>query len=449
MENPSNRWSDGFGALQWFVFLLASAVTFPVVIGQMFHLPMQEVAELMQRTFFVVGVTCFLQGWRGHRLPIADGPAGIWLSVFVVMGDAAIRHGQPLPEMLRVLEGGMIIAGLLLLVLGLKGVVGRILFMFTPLVTGTFLLLLALQLSGVFLKGMLGLGGEPPRADALMSLVAFFVFILVLGLSIWGRGWWKSYAVLIGIIAGWFAVWATGNSSLTAASDAWFRAPEIFVWGMPQWDLGMAVSAVLLSLIVLSSNVAAITAVEQVVQSDSGETSKRLNHGAVASGITHVLSSAFSTVGIVPLAVSAGFIRLTGQNRMKPFLIASLLFAGIALVPAAISVLASLPGPVAYAASMASFVQMVGIGFTSILRDPLDQRRLTILGVALLFGNGVMFLPSEIFQVMPSVVQYVCGNGLLVGTMLALLLEQVWAAPKAGDGKIAKLERNRKAAGRG
>ena len=52
----------------------------------------------------------------------------------------------------------MIISGVILIGLGVTGFIGsRILFLFTPLVTGTFLLLLCLQLSGVILKGMLGI----------------------------------------------------------------------------------------------------------------------------------------------------------------------------------------------------------------------------------------------------------------------------------------------------
>ena len=68
--------NHGIGALQWLVFLLANAVALPIVIGQVFHLSDPEITGLMQRTFFIVGASSFLQGWIGHKLPIVDGPAG-------------------------------------------------------------------------------------------------------------------------------------------------------------------------------------------------------------------------------------------------------------------------------------------------------------------------------------------------------------------------------------
>lgn len=98
---------------------------------------------------FVVGISSFLQGWIGHRLPIADGPAGSWVGVFTVLAYATAGQDQ-LHSTLQILELGMIISGVILIGLGVTGFIGRILFLFTPVVTGTFLLLLCLQLSGVF-----------------------------------------------------------------------------------------------------------------------------------------------------------------------------------------------------------------------------------------------------------------------------------------------------------
>ncbi|MGR6008436.1 purine/pyrimidine permease [Bacillus cereus] len=69
--------------------------------------------------------------------------------------------------------------------------------------TGTFLLLLCLQLSGVFLKGMLGITATVSQIDAFTAIIAFSIFLFVVILSNFGKGFVKSYAVLIGLISGW------------------------------------------------------------------------------------------------------------------------------------------------------------------------------------------------------------------------------------------------------
>lgn len=94
--------------------------------------------------------------------------------------------------------------------------------------------------------------------------------------------------------------------------------------------------------------------------------------------------------------------------------------------PSIIRYLASLPSAVL----MASFVQLIGIGFNNIKQVPMSERNVTILGVAVLFGSGVMFLPSGALQSLPSVMQYIFGNGLFVGTVVSILLEQIWRVGK-------------------
>ena len=153
-----------------------------------------------------------------------------------------------------------------------------------------------------------------------------------------------------------------------------------------------------------------------------------------------MLSSVFSAVGVVPFSVAAGFVRMTGQSRMLPFFIASIALAIISFFPKVYSVLAMLPGPVAYAAMLASFTSMAGIGISSVLKEPLDQRRLTILSTALSLGTGVMFLPQAIFTALPTVLQYVFSNGVMVGMLVALIFEQVWRPTKV-ETNIAKYRR--------
>lgn len=195
---------------------------------------------------------------------------------------------------------------------------------------------------------------------------------------------------------------------------------------MPRFDIGMTLTATLFTFLLVANTIAAISAVKQVAPLYKENEKQTLNRGVWAGGISHVISSLFSTIGIVPLPASAGFIQLTGQKKVKTFLIASLILAGISFIPLIVSFISLLPGSIANAALLATFVQMIGISFQSILREELNQRRLTILGITLLISLGIMFLPESAFSGIPSSLQYVLSNGLLVGTMIVILLEQFW-----------------------
>ncbi|OUA53727.1 purine/pyrimidine permease [Bacillus thuringiensis] len=428
LDNQHNQ-NHIMGTLQWFIFLLANSIAPPIVVGGLFHLTTEEIFYLMQRTFFVVGISSFLQGWLGHRLPIADGPAGSWVGVFTVLAYATAGQDQ-LHSTLQILELGMIISGVILIGLGVTGFIGRILFLFTPLVTGTFLLLLCLQLSGVFLKGMLGITATISQIDGFTAMIAFSIFLFVIILSNFGQGFVKSYAVLIGLISGWVIFLIAGKVTIPSQVTHFVQLPQIFAWGLPKWNTGMAVSSFVMVCILVSNTVAAIIAINQATIQKGTIEQKQLKDGTWVGGISHIISSVFSTVGVVPLPATAGFIRLTKQKYIRSFLLACMLLVVMSLFPSIIRYLASLPSAVASAVLMASFVQLIGIGFNNIKQVPMSERNVTILGVAVLFGSGVMFLPSGVLQSLPSVMQYIFGNGLFVGTVVSILLEQIWRVGK-------------------
>ncbi|OCT10519.1 xanthine permease [Paenibacillus pectinilyticus] len=421
--------NKSLSVLQWFIFMIASAVALPIVIGSVFHLPQHEVASLMQRTFFVVGVSSLLQALLGHRFPIVDGPAGSWVSVFIMMAGMAAQQGQDAREALQLLQGGLLVAGVLLFILGLTGLFYKLLTLFTPLVTNTFLFILSMQLSGVFLKGMLGLGGAGP-VNYGSAVIAFLIFSFVTVLTIKGKGWMRNYAVLLGIIIGWSAhalvVSDRVPQSFMAGSSSWVIFPKIFAWGLPHLNPGMAVTAVLFTLILVSNLIAAISAAQQVVPGRENSNRMIYNRSSMIGGLSHGLTALFSAIGVVPLPVTTSFIRMTGQTQRKPFLLACLVLTAISLMPGIVNFLSLLPTSIASAISLATFVQMTGNSFRSLSRVTESQRDLTILGIGLVIGVGFTLVASSSSQGLPVAMQYVLGNGLLFATLLVMVLEQLW-----------------------
>jgi xanthine/uracil permease len=363
-------------------------------------------------------------------MPIADGPAGIWLGIFVIMGQMAIAQATDQTLTLRLLEGGMLITGLTVLLIGLLGWMQRMLKLFTPLVTGVNLILLTVQLSGTLLKGMFGVSDTSATLHPFNVAIAFGVFLLVLACSVWGKGLLKNYGVLIGVMVGWVVYALHNGLGSLPKTDTIVSAPKVFAWGIPRLDAGIIVTSVIVAFVLISNVIASVSAMQQVLSTE--EKPKSLDRGGMFAGVANILSSLFSTIGVVPLSISAGFVRLTGQRRMAPYFIACAALIMVAFIPSVYSFLSLLPGQVAYAAMLASFAQMIGIGLVSILRVPLDDRRLTILGLSLSFGTGVMFLPQNMFSALPSIFQYLFSNGLLVGMMVALLMEQLWRVKPAG-----------------
>src|SRR5699024_10580278 len=127
-----------FGSMQWAFFILANIVVIPVSIGFAFGLPLEDIATLLQRTFFVVGITSLLQGLFGHKLPLNESPAGLWWSLFLIYAGASAGSLSETNTVLRSLELGILIAGGLFILLSALKLMNPIKRLFTPLVTGTY-----------------------------------------------------------------------------------------------------------------------------------------------------------------------------------------------------------------------------------------------------------------------------------------------------------------------
>lgn len=413
-------------SFQWFIFLLANCVALPIVIGALFEMNFTEISGLMQRTFFVVGLASLLQIFIGHRLPVMEGPAGIWISVFTVMAITGLQSGTSLNETLQFLEMTMIVTGLFLFLFGLLKISEKILPIFTPLVTGTFFILLTVQLSGAFLKGMLGITSSSTTIHLASALLAFMTFFLIIGLSTLGRGWLSNYAIFIGIVIGWISYIVLVGHPNSLEFGKVFSFPQVFAFGTPHFDIGVIPIAFITAIILISNTVASIVATSQTLGKNTTDYRKEVNRGTAISGINTGLSGVFSSIANVPLAISAGFIALTGQKEKRPFIYANLMLIFIAFFPPIISIISSIPAPIANAALMASFIQLVGLGIRNVTLKPLDSRKATIVGIAYLIGMGTMFLPADVFLHLPPFAQNVLSNGLLVGTSLVIMIEQLW-----------------------
>ncbi|MEC1717299.1 purine/pyrimidine permease [Schinkia azotoformans] len=417
-----NIFLSGF---QWFIFLLANSIAIPIVIGDIFHFSEAELTSFMQRVFFMVGVSSFIQAKFGHRYPIADGPAGSWVSIFVLYASIGMQLGKPMTETLQILGAGIFISGLLLLFLGITKWVRYLLFLFTPIVTGTFLFILAVQLSGVFLKGMVlnnNIGGQIDIVSLFLSIIVFFLSVI---LRIKGKGWLKNYSILIGLLFGWFLFSALGiGRPPLSNSDKVLNLPGLFVWGFPEFNGGILITSLLFTFLLISNSIASISSAQEAVPNQKGYFQERLYSTTWAGGISHILATIFSSIGVVPLPATAGFVKLTKQYRIGPFLIACGALTIISLLPSITSKIASLPLPVASAVLLATLIDMFRIAVQLLTRHRLNTRNIIIGVTSILAGIGTIFLTDGFISSLPKMAQILCSNGLLIGTILAIFLEQ-------------------------
>ncbi|MEI5909241.1 purine/pyrimidine permease [Bacillus spongiae] len=419
--------NQAFTAIQWMIFMLAAAIVAPIAIGELYGFEGIEKAAFVQRTMFVLGVAGILQGLIGHRYPINEGPAGLWWGIFLIYAGFAGTIYASTSEVLQYLQAGMLISGILFILLSTFGFISALTSLFTPTVTFVYLLLLIIQLSGAFMNGMLGVNEDTGTVDGVIMVASTFLLLLTFYFSSHRIQWIQRYSVILSLLIGWASFSLLGKSpTISSIESNWISFPGVFVWGLPKWDAGMIVTGIFLTLLLTTNLIASIRVMEHVVGNNGISLEKRARQGGFVSGINQLIAGTFSAIGSVPISGAAGFVATTGIKRITPFILGSGLVVIVSLLPHVMNVFASIPPAVGYTVTFAIFTKMLAMAFSEWKKESDLDKAYTIAGPALLAGIGVMFVPSTAFTQLPTVVVSVLNNGLILGTLIAIVVEQLY-----------------------
>ena len=282
------------------------------------------------------------------------------------------------------------------------------------------MILLCLQLSGTLISGLLDLNGSTGYLNTLLGLVVIIIVVLV---SMKASPLLRSLSILIGLMIGWLAHLVISREALTAGNVPFFDLPTLFSWGLPTFNPGIILTGLVVYLALLANIIASVAAMAKASRRDAGE--KEFNRAVTFNGISNVLAGAGASLGTVPFSASTGLVRLSGVASKKPFIYACIFLITIGFFPQAGLIAATVPKTVGYALLIILFTQILVIGLEQIKLTSLDQRDTFVIGLSVIFGAGVASIPDASLAMLPLMARYIIGNVMVVGTLMALLLEHL------------------------
>ncbi|WP_163101979.1 purine/pyrimidine permease [Peribacillus alkalitolerans] len=408
-------------SLQWTLIMLAGCVVAPITIGEAFQLSQVEIIHFVQRALFVMGIASILQCLFGHRLPIIEAPAAVWWGIFLLFAGLA-NTPQEGSRILESLQVGLFFSGILFVVLSLTGIIKYVRKLFTPLVTGTFFVLLVAQMSGPFIKGILGIGYLSPILQVKTAIAGVIITICAVLMARSRVKGLRIYSVLWAIIGGWILFGLMNlNKTMLPVNDKFFSIPHVFPWGIPSFRLDIMLVAIISTLLLMTNLIASIEAVEKATESPSRPVERS---SGFFLGISQLLSYIFATISFIPVSYTAGFILTTRMKERFPFILGGCLILLISCFPMISMFFSMIPVPVAYAAMFISFAQMLGLGLKEYTAGPLDERRIVTIGISLMVGIGSMAIPVSSLVKVPPVFVTFLSNGLAIGVVTCILIEQ-------------------------
>lgn len=406
------------------IFMIAGAIAAPIAIADLYNLTPMETSGLIQSTLITLGIAGLLQGLIGHKLPIHEGPAGLWWSIFTIYASLVGGIYSSNNEGLQALSGAMIISGVLFILISAFKLMDKIARLFTPTITFIYLLLLIFQLSGYFMKGMMGITSTHTVLDAKVLLLSVIVVCITFWLGKSRFVLFSQFSVILSLLLGCLLFIIFSKMPVISQTDTIFKLPEIFPFGIPRFDAGTITTAILLTLLLITNAVASIRLMETVMKPKQVDHRRYLRAG-FTSGITHLFSGGLGAVGSVPISGAAGYVEQTGIRERRSFLMGCCLVITISLFPPMMNIISAIPAPIGYSVTFVIFVKMVGLALKELKKVIHEERTFIVSGISLLVGVGLMFVPSSATAHLSPIVIAILNNGLICGSLLAIILEKI------------------------
>ncbi|MYT72871.1 permease [Streptomyces sp. SID8367] len=389
---------------------VSAPVSSVVLIATTLKLPADRTASLLSATLVLCGAGALLQslGVRvlraGARLPFLMLPGGAAVAIFL---QIAQEYGP------ATASGSVLVAAAFLLCV--LPFYGRLVRLFPPLVMGTTVVLIGLNMIKVTAP-MVATG--PGLGFATLGVIGFFFLVL--------RGVWRQLAVLLGLAGGTVVAVLTGTE-LHVAQGGTFALPDPFPYGTPHIDLLAAIPLLVFALASLAEATGQTVLNSEAVgrTPDPGRDVPRI---ARADALVSLGSGVFGTSLMVTSAENIGIVQLTRVRSRFVTAAAGVLLVVCGLLTPLTRVLAALPEPVVGAAGLVIYAVIAVMGFGMLARTDLTHGSdSVVIALALVVGMLPLVQP-DLYADLPSWARTLFGSGVAAGAIAAVVLCAVFRA---------------------
>ncbi len=404
-------------------FLLAV----PGIIGAAVGLEAADIGYLVQACFITVGITTILQSVFVLKLPMVHGPTAAFMSAILTTG---IAFGMDAAY------GSMFIAAIIIALLAIPigkfGLIGKCTrFLTPPIVFGTLTLIIGTQLAEIAVPGCFGSSGTATYPWIELLCAAVTILVTVLFMLFGKKGIVRNGAMLWGIIAGTILYAIVGGLDFSPVSSAaWISTPRIFPFGFK-----VNAGVVVLMLVTYFHSVSEALGMYNLVAGWDGQKidETRANGGIFGLAVGNILGAAIGGVGTTTYPENVGIIRVTGVGSRGATLVMGIITIILGFLPKVGMIIEVIPSSVLNGATVVLFGTIAVSGIQTLAKvEKWDNLNVITAAIPYLIAIGCMWLPDDFTAMLPSAVQSIVSQPMLVGIILLIVLNivnNIWLRP--------------------
>ncbi|RVW52781.1 Nucleobase-ascorbate transporter 6 [Vitis vinifera] len=384
---------------QHYIVMLGTTVLIPTALVPQMGGGNEEKAKVIQTLLFVAGLNTFTQTLFGSRLPAVIGGSYTFVAatISIILAGRFSDDGDPIQKFkrtMRAIQGAMIVASTLQIVLGFSGLWRNVTRFLSPL---SAVPLVSLAGFGLYEFGFPGVAKcveiGLPQLIILILVSQYMPHVIHSGKNIFDR-----FAVIFTVVIVWIYAHLLTVVGLTMVLRQRHKQAVVLIdkdsvslsMGAPTFDAGEAFAMMVTSFVALVESTGAFIAVSRFA-SATHLPSSILSRGVGWQGIGILLSGLFGTVNGSSVSVeNAGLLALTRVGSRRVVQISAGFMIFFSILGKFGAVFASIPAPIV-AALYCLFFAYVGSGGLSFLQfcNLNSFRTKFILGFSIFMGFSV------------------------------------------------------------
>ena len=256
-------------------------------------------------------------------------------------------------------------------------------------------------------------------------LVAIFVLLIILMINRFCKGFMKSIAILIGLIAGTVLAGFLGMVDFSYLGKAdWVKFVTPLHFGMPEFTFNSVVVMSIFLVISVAESVGIFYMIADICEVKI--TPKDIANGIRAEGCAQFLGGLFNSFPYVTFSENAGLMSVTGVRNRYVLVAAAAILVILGLVPKFAVLTTLIPHPVLGGAMICLF-GTIGANGIKILSGVDFKRNENIIIVACSIGIGLgTTVTPGLFNEMPEILKMLLENGIFTGTVTAIVLNTLF-----------------------
>ncbi len=410
--------------LQWAFIAISTIIILGKIVGTLHFGEPEDQILYLQKLFFLAGISLLSQVLWGHRLPLLSGPAAVLL-----IGLISSQGFQ-----LSAVNTSMMVGGACLAILAATGLFNVFRRFFTSRVIAVVLLLIVFTLAPTIRNLMMGAeSGVAPRLNITFAIaLAFAMFLLYRVLS----GIWKTILIICTMAVGgvlYFLIFPDSFDKNAIFHGSWVGFLFRDLTFRPVLAPGVLLSFLICYMALAVNDIGSIQSLNEMLKPEHRD--RRINRGIALTGIANIASGFLGVIGPVNYSLSPGVIASTRCASRYPLFPAAVFIILLSPFPRLIGFLGSVPSAVIGGVMVYVMASQVSAGLHIAMQDFRQDsgsfRGGIIIGMPVLLGNIIAFLPAQVLEDIPLLLQPVLGNGFVVGVVSALFLEHIVFRPPA------------------